>query len=57
MTHDPKKCMECGGCFTVCKTNAIQHHREGIILHKDRCNDCGKCEKDCPGRAFSREIE
>lgn len=46
-------CCGCSACFSVCHHNAIcmQTDKEGFIypiIDKEKCIDCGLCEKVCP---------
>lgn len=48
-----EKCIGCGLCFSVCKSNAIQmaEDESGFIptLNTKACTNCNLCSKVCPG--------
>ncbi|NOU47963.1 MAG: glycyl-radical enzyme activating protein [Bacteroidales bacterium] len=46
-----KKCIQCGGCVSICKENAITLTAEGIFTDTERCSACGKCADICPTKA------
>jgi len=53
---DEEKCMGCGGCASVCPSDAIEvkdivENKSGkrILTHfPDKCIFCGQCEANCP---------
>ena len=48
------KCVKCGLCGTVCKTNAIVSIKgQDPIFMKQQCNGCGSCVFKCPVNAIS----
>ncbi len=48
------KCIKCGLCGTVCKTNAIVSIKQkNPIFMKQQCNGCGACVLKCPNNAIT----
>ncbi|PLW80460.1 P-loop ATPase [Candidatus Woesearchaeota archaeon] len=51
---NPDKCIKCGGCGKVCKTNAIVSIKDKVpIFIKEQCNGCGSCKIICDSDAIS----
>ena len=51
---DFKKCIKCGLCSSVCKTNAIVAIKDkNPIFVPTQCNGCGACVLRCPEQAIS----
>lgn len=51
---DYDKCIKCGLCGEVCKTNAIVAiKKNNPIFMKSQCNGCGACVLKCPVQAIS----
>ncbi|MBW2984533.1 ATP-binding protein [Candidatus Woesearchaeota archaeon] len=51
---DFKKCIKCGQCGLVCKTNAIVSIKDRQpIFMQQQCNGCGACAIKCPVKAIS----
>ena len=51
---DLKKCIKCGLCSTVCKTNSIVAIKDQTpIFLPAQCNGCGACLIKCPVQAIS----
>ncbi|NOQ56212.1 MAG: AAA family ATPase [Nanohaloarchaea archaeon] len=51
---DLKRCIRCGLCGEVCKTNAIVSIKgQDPIFLKQQCNGCGSCVFKCPVNAIS----
>lgn len=51
---DLDKCIKCGLCGTVCKTNAIVSIKDRApIFMKQQCNGCGSCVVKCPEDAIT----
>ncbi len=46
------KCINCGVCESICRTNAITIEDNKIILDESKCNYCGRCTKACPTDAW-----
>ncbi|NQU78735.1 P-loop NTPase [Candidatus Woesearchaeota archaeon] len=47
------KCIRCGLCSTVCRTNAIVSIKgKKPIFMKQQCNGCGSCVLKCPENAI-----
>lgn len=41
-------------CYEICPQGAIGlNHANEIIISSDRCNECGKCVKECPSNAIT----
>jgi len=49
---DPKKCLGCGICETVCPAGAIAA-RKTARVNAARCTGCGMCVNECPQRAIT----
>lgn len=45
---DKRKCIECGGCVSVCPFAALELGKNGIIFDRNSCTLCAICEKACP---------
>lgn len=43
-----KACEFCGGCVTVCPTQAIEFSYPLLLIHQEKCIRCRNCEKFCP---------
>ncbi len=46
------KCIHCGVCEGICRTNAISFENDKLILNESSCNYCGRCTKACPVDAW-----
>jgi NAD-dependent dihydropyrimidine dehydrogenase PreA subunit len=50
----PEKCTGCGRCIEVCPHAVLKlEDRRVLIDDKDRCMECGACEKNCDFGAVS----
>ncbi len=50
----PEKCTGCGMCMEVCPHPVFKmENRKVSIMNKDRCMECGACEKNCSFGAIS----
>jgi len=50
----PEKCTGCGMCMEVCPHAVFRLvDRRVTIVDKDRCMECGACEKNCDYGAIS----
>ena len=50
----PEKCTGCGSCIEVCPHAVFKIiNRKVTITDKDRCMECGACEKNCDFGAVS----
>lgn len=50
----PEKCTGCGRCVEVCPHAVFKiENRKVLITDKDRCMECGACEKNCDFGAIS----
>ena len=58
---NPKKCIGCQLCISVCHTDAISMIHGRAIIDADKCIDCGICEigngdyKGCPTNAIKKQ--
>ncbi len=53
---DPKKCIGCGTCVSMCPVEAISFDENGRAkINKDICIKCGTCEAVCPVGAIKIE--
>lgn len=44
----PEKCTGCGMCVEVCPHDVFRiENRKVTLTDKDRCMECGACEKNC----------
>lgn len=55
MHRDESKCIHCGACTTVCRTDALAINRETmeVIFTPEKCVACGLCIVACPMKAMS----
>ncbi|RLJ10327.1 MAG: P-loop ATPase [Candidatus Aenigmatarchaeota archaeon] len=52
---DLEKCIKCGRCSEVCKTNSIVFVKERYpIFVEEQCNGCGACMIVCPVKAIKK---
>lgn len=53
--RDENKCIHCGACTAVCRTDALCIDRATmeVIFTPERCVACGLCKIACPVRAMS----
>lgn len=57
-TIDQKKCIKCGICWANCPDAAIRKNADGTFgINYDYCKGCLICEKVCPVKAISHEVE
>ena len=58
---NPKMCIGCQLCVSVCPTNAISMVHGRAIIDADKCIDCAICEigngdyKGCPTNAIKKQ--
>lgn len=58
---NPKMCIGCQLCVSICPTNAISMVHGRAIIDADKCIDCGICEfgngdyKGCPTNAIKKQ--
>ena len=51
---DLQKCNGCMMCIMVCPHEVFQlKEKKAFIINKDKCMECGACEKNCPEGAIS----
>ncbi len=53
--RDEDKCVHCGACTAVCRTDALVINRQTMMVefYPDRCVACGLCKLACPVKAMS----
>jgi NAD-dependent dihydropyrimidine dehydrogenase PreA subunit len=50
---DDDKCIDCGGCVSLCPVEAITMDPEWVVLVDDElCIGCGFCTASCPTNAI-----
>jgi len=51
---DKHKCINCGGCYSVCPVDAISLNKDySVDFDKNKCISCGLCLDTCPTRAIT----
>jgi L-aspartate semialdehyde sulfurtransferase ferredoxin len=52
--RDTDKCVHCGACTAVCRTDALTINRESMEVEffPERCVACGMCKLACPVKAM-----
>lgn len=53
IAFDPKKCVDCGECRTVCPDQALAKTHPGYV-DRSRCRLCFACAEACPSGALER---
>jgi ferredoxin len=49
-----EKCTGCGQCIEVCPQSVLaMNERKAEILDRDRCIECGACQRNCAFDAIS----
>lgn len=54
---DRDKCMYCGGCVSICPTDALELMETFIKVDEDTCVGCGSCIRFCPVGALYEKDE
>jgi L-aspartate semialdehyde sulfurtransferase ferredoxin len=50
---DEEKCVDCGGCISLCPVDAISMDYEWVVIVDDeKCIGCGFCTSSCPTKAI-----
>jgi NAD-dependent dihydropyrimidine dehydrogenase PreA subunit len=50
---DGEKCINCGGCYSVCPVDAISFQKGYLVVFNEgKCISCGLCVNTCPTRAI-----
>ena len=50
---DLQKCINCGGCYSVCQVDAISFQKNYLVVFdEEKCISCGLCVNTCPTRAI-----
>jgi len=52
---DREVCLACGGCISVCPTDAITMIAKKGCIKKEKCTGCEICIKTCPVGAIDWE--
>ena len=57
----PEDCCGCAACSNICNFSAItmKQNAEGFYypeVDKDKCRDCGMCQKVCPTAAINDDF-
>lgn len=50
---DPKKCISCGACISLCPQNAIKFVDGKAKIDPKKCVKCGACASFCPMTAIT----
>lgn len=45
-------CIDCGGCVSICREDAVTVTSSKPELHPERCVNCGDCASACPTQAL-----
>ncbi len=53
---EPKYCLACGGCISVCPQDAITMAAGKAQIDSDKCISCAICIRTCPVGAISGEV-
>lgn len=55
MKRDDQRCVRCGACTAVCRTDALSIERESmdVLFDSGKCVACGLCKVACPVKAMS----
>ena len=58
ITRDHDKCIDCGGCVSICPTRAFTIDKDSweVHLNFEKCIACGSCLTACPTHAISLTI-
>jgi pyruvate ferredoxin oxidoreductase delta subunit len=56
-TIDKNKCIACGKCWSVCPDACIRKKDGKFEINHDYCKGCLLCEKACPVKAITSEVE
>jgi ferredoxin len=53
--RDETRCVHCGACTAVCRTDALVINREtmDVEFYPEKCVACGLCKIACPVKAMS----
>lgn len=55
LSYDKTKCINCGGCVTVCEMECHSFVDDKHIFSRENCNLCKKCTEVCPTNALMIE--
>jgi len=51
---NPKKCISCGACISVCPNKAISFKDSKAFIDQKKCKKCYECIEICPVKAISK---
>jgi NAD-dependent dihydropyrimidine dehydrogenase PreA subunit len=52
ITIDTTKCLQCGGCVSVCPVACLELKESGIVCEQKKCVKCRNCVNFCPAGAI-----
>ena len=57
VSHNEKKCTQCGKCETMCHFGAIQLVADGWSYDRNKCLGCELCVENCPEGALALYVD
>ena len=56
LEYDPKKCIGCTMCETVCPHGVFAIEQgKAVVIDRNGCMECGACMQNCPTGAITVE--